>query len=138
MITPEELDYIRTAAIGDMLGDPGALDEMGSAATIFRLCRELERMDREADWLIRERIRSRGGMEMSRTRDRITVGKAHAFDMGYTADELKTAWDTVKKTNVLVQHLENNGVTPLSLPPDLMDDLMKKYKKIREESCPKN
>ena len=67
---------------------------------------------------------------MSRTRDRITVGKAHAFDMGYTADELKTAWDTVKKTNVLVQHLENNGVTPLSLPPYLMDDLMKKYKKI--------
>ena len=52
MLTPEELDYIRTAAIGDMLGDPGALDEMGSAATIFRLCRELERMDREADWLI--------------------------------------------------------------------------------------
>ena len=42
MITPEELDYIRTAAIGDMLGDPGALDEMGSAATVFRLCRELE------------------------------------------------------------------------------------------------
>ena len=75
---------------------------------------------------------------MSRTRDRITVGKAHAFDMGYTADELKTAWDTVKKTNVIVQPLENNGVTPLSLPPDLMDDLMKKYKKIREESCPKN
>ena len=55
-ITPEELASIRTAAIGDMLGDPGALDEMGSAATIFRLCRELERMDREADWLIRERI----------------------------------------------------------------------------------
>ena len=25
-----------------MLGDPGALDEMGSAATVFRLCRELE------------------------------------------------------------------------------------------------
>ena len=42
MITPEELDYIRTAAIGDMLGDPGALDGMGPAATIFRLCRELE------------------------------------------------------------------------------------------------
>lgn len=41
-ITPEELARIRTAAIGDMLGDPGALDEMGSAATIFRLCRELE------------------------------------------------------------------------------------------------
>lgn len=42
MITPEELARIRAAAIGDMLGDPGALDEMGSAATIFRLCRELE------------------------------------------------------------------------------------------------
>ena len=42
MITTEELDYIRTAAIGDMLGDPGALDKMGSAATVFRLCRELE------------------------------------------------------------------------------------------------
>lgn len=42
MITPEELARIRTAAIGDMLGDPGALDGMGPAATIFRLCRELE------------------------------------------------------------------------------------------------
>ena len=41
-ITTEELARIRSAAIGDMLGDPGALDEMGSAATIFRLCRELE------------------------------------------------------------------------------------------------
>lgn len=41
-ITTEELARIRTAAIGDMLGDPGALDEMGSAATVFRLCRELE------------------------------------------------------------------------------------------------
>lgn len=42
MITTEELARIRAAAVGDMLGDPGALDEMGSAATIFRLCRELE------------------------------------------------------------------------------------------------
>lgn len=42
MIIPEELARIRTAAIGDMLGDPGALDGMGPAATIFRLCRELE------------------------------------------------------------------------------------------------
>ena len=41
-ITTAELARIRSAAIGDMLGDPGALDEMGSAATIFRLCRELE------------------------------------------------------------------------------------------------
>ena len=28
MITPEELDYIRTAAIGDMLGDRGG-DQFG-------------------------------------------------------------------------------------------------------------
>ena len=42
MITTAELARIRAAAIGDMLGDPGALDEMGPAATIFRLCRELE------------------------------------------------------------------------------------------------
>lgn len=42
MITPEELARIRAAAIGDMLGDPGALDKMGPAATVFRLCRELE------------------------------------------------------------------------------------------------
>lgn len=75
---------------------------------------------------------------MSRTRDRITVGKAHAFDMGYTKEYLQTAWDTVKKTNVLVRCLENNGVIPLSLPPGLMDELVDKYKKIREESCPKN
>ena len=56
MITPEELDYIRTAAIGDMLGDSRAFDGMGPSIVVFRLCRELERMDREADWLIRERI----------------------------------------------------------------------------------
>ena len=42
MLTPEELDYIRTAAIGDMLGDSTELDKLGPAATIFRLCRELE------------------------------------------------------------------------------------------------
>lgn len=41
-ITTEELDRIRAAAVGDMLGDSKALDEMGPAATIFRLCRELE------------------------------------------------------------------------------------------------
>ncbi|WP_302440465.1 hypothetical protein [Bilophila wadsworthia] len=41
-ITLAELARIRSAAIGDILGDPGALDEMGSAATVFRLCRELE------------------------------------------------------------------------------------------------
>ena len=42
MITTKELASIRSAAIGDMLGDSKALDEMGSAATIFRLCWELE------------------------------------------------------------------------------------------------
>lgn len=43
----EELDYIRAAAIGDMLGDPGELDKMGPAATVFRLCRELEHAQNE-------------------------------------------------------------------------------------------
>ena len=42
MITTEELARIRTAAVGDMLGDSKELDGMGSATTIFRLCRELE------------------------------------------------------------------------------------------------
>ena len=42
MITTEELARIRTAAIGDMLGDSTELDKLGPAATIFRLCRELE------------------------------------------------------------------------------------------------
>ena len=41
-ITTEELARIRSAAVGDMLGDPGELDKMGPAATVFRLCRELE------------------------------------------------------------------------------------------------
>jgi hypothetical protein len=36
-VTPEELDYIRTAAIGDMLGDSRAFDEMGPSAVIFGL-----------------------------------------------------------------------------------------------------
>lgn len=35
-ITPEELASIRTAAIGDMLGDPGALDEMGVSGYHFQ------------------------------------------------------------------------------------------------------
>ena len=47
MITTAELASIRAAAIGDMLGDPGALDEMGPAVTIFRLCRELEHAQNE-------------------------------------------------------------------------------------------
>ena len=42
MITTEELARIRSAAIGDMLGDSKAFDKLGPAATIFRLCRELE------------------------------------------------------------------------------------------------
>lgn len=42
MITTAELARIRAAAVGDMLGDPKELDGMGSATTIFRLCRELE------------------------------------------------------------------------------------------------
>ena len=42
MITTEELASIRAAAIGDMLGDSKALDKLGPAATVFRLCRELE------------------------------------------------------------------------------------------------
>lgn len=50
-ITPEELDYIRTAAVGDMLGDSRAFDGMGPSAVVFRLCRELERLEREADVL---------------------------------------------------------------------------------------
>ena len=40
-IAPEELDYIRTAAIGDMLGDSRAFDEMGASTVIFRLCVEI-------------------------------------------------------------------------------------------------
>lgn len=41
-ITLAELAGIRAAAIGDMLGYSKELDGMGPAATIFRLCRELE------------------------------------------------------------------------------------------------
>lgn len=55
-ITTEELDRIRAAAVGDMLGDSKALDEMGPAATIFRLCQEIKRLEQEADWLIVEKI----------------------------------------------------------------------------------
>lgn len=47
----EELDYIRSAAVGDMLGDSKALDEMGPAAIIFRLCQKIKQLDREADVL---------------------------------------------------------------------------------------
>ena len=49
MITTEELDRIRTAAVGDMLGDSKALDEMGPSAIIFRLCGEVERLKHEND-----------------------------------------------------------------------------------------
>ena len=43
-ITPEELDYIRTAAIGDMLGDSRAFDGMGPSAVVFRLCVEIKKL----------------------------------------------------------------------------------------------
>ncbi len=46
-ITTAELARIRAAAIGDMLGDSKALDKLGPAATIFRLCRELEHAQNE-------------------------------------------------------------------------------------------
>ena len=47
----EELDYIRSAAIGDMLGDSKALDEVGPAAIIFRLCQKIKQLEQEADIL---------------------------------------------------------------------------------------
>ncbi|WP_303215138.1 hypothetical protein [Bilophila wadsworthia] len=46
-ITPEELDYIRTAAIGDMLGDSRAFDELGPSAILFRLCCEIKKFRKE-------------------------------------------------------------------------------------------
>ena len=46
-ITTAELARIRAAAIGDMLGESKALDKLGPAATIFRLCRELEHAQNE-------------------------------------------------------------------------------------------
>lgn len=46
-ITPEELDYIRTAAIGDMLGDSRAFDELGASTVIFRLCVEIKKLRKE-------------------------------------------------------------------------------------------
>ena len=46
-ITPEELDYIRTAAIGDMLGDSRAFDELGPSAILFRLCCEIKKFGKE-------------------------------------------------------------------------------------------
>ena len=46
-----ELPRIRAAAVGDMLGDSKALDEMGPAATVFRLCQEIKRLEQEADVL---------------------------------------------------------------------------------------
>ena len=45
--TPEELDYIRTAAIGDMLGDSRAFDGMGPSAVIFRLCVEIKKQRKQ-------------------------------------------------------------------------------------------
>ena len=47
MITTAELAHIRTAAIGDMLGDSRAFDEMGPSAVIFRLCVEIKKLRKE-------------------------------------------------------------------------------------------
>lgn len=46
-ITTAELARIRSAAIGDILGDSKELDKLGPAATVFRLCRELEHAQNE-------------------------------------------------------------------------------------------
>lgn len=50
-ITTEELARSRAAAVGDMLGDSKALDEMGPAAIIFRLCQKIKQLEQEADIL---------------------------------------------------------------------------------------
>lgn len=47
----EELARIRAAAVGDMLGDSKALDEVGPAAIIFRLCQKIKQLEQEADIL---------------------------------------------------------------------------------------
>ena len=46
-ITSEELDYIRAAAIGDMLGDSRAFDGMGPSTVVFRLCVEIKKLRKE-------------------------------------------------------------------------------------------
>ena len=46
-ITTEELARIRAAAVGDMLGDSRAFDEMGPSAVIFRLCVEIKKLRKE-------------------------------------------------------------------------------------------
>ena len=46
-ITLAELARIRTAAIGDMLGDSRAFDEMGPSTVIFRLCVEIKKLRKE-------------------------------------------------------------------------------------------
>lgn len=50
-ITTEELDRIRAAAVGDMLGDSRAFDGMVPSAVVFRLCQKIKQLEREADTL---------------------------------------------------------------------------------------
>ena len=79
MITPEELARIRTAAIGDMLGDPKELDGMGSATTIFRLCRELE-LARKYSVIMSEVAKAAWGGEIPSP----LPGHTHMTEEGFT------------------------------------------------------
>ena len=48
-ITPEELDYIRTAAIGDMLGDSRAFDGMGRPPSFSDCGVEIKKLRKECN-----------------------------------------------------------------------------------------
>ena len=46
-VNPDELDNIRTASIGHMLGDSRSFDEIGPSAVIFGLCVEIKKLRKE-------------------------------------------------------------------------------------------
>ena len=132
MITTEELASIRAAAIGDMLGDPGALDEMGSAATVFRLCRELE-LARKHSVTMSEVAKAAWGGEIPSP----LPGHTHMTEEEFT-ERYNCPW--CEGCNLRGLHSCQNLVSRQLYWIQKADELIKRREAVEEgeESCPKN
>jgi hypothetical protein len=55
-------------------------------------------------------------------------GKEHAFDQGYTQQQLEAAWKNgLASDNPIIRSLDRSGYTWEKLNPRCVDDLIKRY-----------
>lgn len=145
MITTEELARIRAAAIGDMLGDSTELDKMGPAATVFRLCRELEHARKHAVTMSEVAAAAWGGEIPSplpghthMTEEEFTEryncpwcgGSGHIDDCDEADKQVKDQLERLEREADWLAHGYTNAVDLLGMCPRNVD-----MSKCQESSC---